>query len=408
MTENGENILEEYGKTASGGIDVQSYFDVKSCMQRYINNLNIKNNKYYIYDKTNNKLIVSDENEIKQNIYDLLSDKYIDEKNITLDNIYDNVQTIEENAMYLPLEIGLIQDGAIKSFLAYGLVQSTKDYSVICKLFTIVNINVAEGKFSIEPIYGKYNSINEIIINNLEQTITANTENEFDMTYLLAEDYPKEYINIYKSLALGDPERLYNLLDEKYRNARFGNIEEFKKYLGNNREKIQRTRLDKYNVETGEESSRYICIDQYKNYYIISQESFWQNYSIMLDIYTIDIQEFIQKYDNSENKIKVALNVEKMVKAIKAQDYKYVYNKLDESFKSRNFDTIEKFEKYINEKFDASEDIISYNEYEEITGVHVYDIEITDTSKNKITKAKIVMDLKDNRDFVFSFSVEEQ
>lgn len=406
--DDGEDIFEVYGKNQNGGIDKQSYFDIKTCMQKYVDNLNIKNNKYYVYDRTNNKLIVSDESKIKKNIYNLLSDKYISENNITLDNIYENIQTFEESAIYLPIEISLIQDGDIKSFLTYGIVQSTKDYSVMSKLFTIININLVEESFSIEPIYEKYNSINEINIQNMEKTITRNTGNLFTTTQIISEDYPKEYINIYKSLALSEPERLYNLLDEEYKNARFGSVEEFKKYINNNRDKIQSTRLDTYKIEARNESTRYICVDQYKNYYMIQEKEFCQDYTMILDIYTIDQPEFIQKYDNSENKIKVALNVEKMVKAIKAQDYKYVYNKLDESFKSSNFDTIEKFEKYINEKFDASEDTISYNEYEEITGVHVYDIEITDTSKNKITKAKIVMDLKDNRDFVFSFSVEEQ
>lgn len=406
ITEDGENVLQEYGKTASGGIDYQSYFDIKTCMQRYIDNINIKNSKYFWYDRTNKKVITTDESEIKQNIYDLLSDKYIDEKGITIENLYQHVETIQKTAMYLPIEAGLIQDGDIKSFAVQGLVQSTADYSVICKLFSIVNINIAEGKFSIEPLYGDYTSISEITVKNIEKTITANNENKFTMTRLTSESYPTEYINIYKSLALGYPEKLYNLLDEEYKNARFGSLEEFKKYIEKNKIRIQGTRLDKYKVDAGEEYVRYICLDQNKNYYVINQKEILQDYTMMLDTYTIDLPEFIEKYENSEDNLKVALNIEKLVEASKMGDYKYIYNKLDESFKLNNYKTLTEFEKFMQGKFDATKDTIKYEKYEKVTGVHVYNIIVTDKSENKTINAKVVMDLKENRDFVFSFSVE--
>ena len=406
MTEDGENVLEEYGKTVSGGIDYQSYFDIKTCMQKYVDNINIKNSKYYLYDRTNHKLIVTDENEIKQNIYDLLSDKYIDEKKITIQNLYDNIETIEKSAMYLPIEAGLIKDGDIKSFAVQGLVQSTEDYSVISKLFSIVNINVAEGKFSIEPLYGNYTSINDITVKNLEEKITANNGNKFTMKYLTAESYPAEYINIYKSLALGAPERLYSLLDEEYKNARFENFEEFKSYIEKNKTKIQGTRLDKYKIDVEEENVRYICLDQNGNYYIIDQKEILQDYKISLDTYTIDLPEFIKKYESSPNNLKVALNIEKLVEATKMGDYKYVYNKMNKTFRENNFSTINNFGKFIETKFDAREDTIEYKKYEEVTGVHIYEIVVTDKSENRKINAKVVMNLKENRDFEFSFSVE--
>jgi len=406
MTEDGENVLEEYGKTASGGVDFQSYFDIKTCMQKYVDNINIKNSKYYLYDRTNNKVITTDEIEIKQNIYNLLSNKYIAEKNLTVENLYDNVETLQENATYLPIEVKLIQDGDIKSFLTYGFAHSTEDYSVIGKLFTIVNINVVESKFSIEPLYGDYTSINEISIKSLEETITANNGNLFNMTKLTPHSHPTEYINIYKSLALGEPERLYNLLDEEYRNERFENYDEFKNYIEKNKLKIQRARLEKYKVDVTENESRYICIDQNKNYYVINQKEMFQDYTLMLDTYTIDLPEFIQKYNSSNNNVKVALNIEKLIEATKMGDFKYIYNKLDETFKSNNYKTLADFEKFMEGKFDALEDSIKYEKYEEISGVHVYNIAVTDKSENKTINAKVVMDLKENRDFVFSFSVE--
>lgn len=406
MTEDGEDVLGEYGKTSNGGIDYQAYFDIKTCMQKYVDNLNVKNAKYYLYDKTNNKVIAKDESVIKQNIYDLLSDKYIAEKNITIENLYDHVEILQQNAMYLPVEAKLIQDGDIKSFLVYGLVQSTKDYSVISKLFSIVNINIFEGKFSIEPIYGEYNNISEISTEKNEETITAKKVNEFTMTSLTPESYPTEYINIYKSLALGDPERLYNLLDEEYRNVKFASYDNFKNYIDKNKLEIQKTRLEKYKVDVNECDVTYICVDQNEKYYIIKQKELLQDYTIMLDSYSVDLPYFVEKYENSDGHLKVALNLRKLVEATKMEDYEYIYNKLDESFKTNNYKTLDEFVKYIEGKFDATEDTIKYDSYEEAIGVHMYNIIVTDKSENKTINAKVVMDLKENRDFVFSFSVE--
>lgn len=406
MTEDGEDVLASYGKSTSEGIDYQSYFDVKACMQKYIDNINIKNSKYYLYDKTNGTVTVTEESEIKQNIYNLLSDKFINEKNITIGNLYDNVKTLQKAATYLPVEATLIQEGDIKSFLVYGLIQSTEDYSVMDKLFAVVNINIIDAKFSIEPIYGDYTSISEIKIQKLEETITANEGNRFIMSYTTPEQYPTEYINIYKGLALGAPEKLYNLLDEEYKNARFGTLDEFKNYIEKNKEEIRSTRLDKYKIDVGEEDVRYVCLDQYEKYYVINQKSLLQDYTMMLDTYTIDLPEFIEKYESSEDNIKVALNVEKLIEATKMGDYKYVYNKLDETFRANNFKTVENFEKFIKGKFDAQEDTIEYKNYEKASGVHIYNIIVTDKSENREIKAKVIMDLKDNRDFVLSFSAE--
>ena len=120
---------------------------------------------------------------------------------------------------------------------------------------------------------------------------------------------------------------------------------------------------------------------------------------MMLDTYTIDLPEFIEKYEASNDNIKVALNIEKLKEAIKMGDYKYVYNRLDESFKLNNFKTLEEFEKFVkNEEFNAKDDKIEYKQYEKINGVHTYNITIKDK------EVRVIMKLEEERDFIFSFS----
>ena len=73
---------------------------------------------------------------------------------------------------------------------------------------------------------------------------------------------------------------------------------------------------------------------------------------------------------------------------------------------NNNFKTQEEFEDFLKEKFDPKEDEISYEQYKEVAGIHTIEIEVTDAELQTTKKAKIVMKLKDDRDFVFSFSAE--
>lgn len=404
--DNGYNFIENYGTSKNGGIDYQSYFDIKMYMQKFLNNININNSQYKTYDIYGNSVQLLQENEIKQKILNLLSNKYINEKNITIDNLYEHVKVLEEKTMYVPLETILVYDGEIKSFLTHGLIEKRKDYTVVDELYAIVNINLKAGNFSIEPIYGNYNNINEINIEKLEDTILPNDDNEWNTLYATTEEIPTEYINIYQCLALGAPEKLYELLDEEYRNSKFGSLDEFKNYIQKRKTKIKNCRLEEYKRSVIDDKVVYICIDQYENYYIISENQTLLDFDIMLDTYTIDINEFIEKYNSSDNDVKVALNIEKMIDAIQDKDYKFVYNKLNETFKNNNFKTQEDFEYFLQERFDPNEDEVSYKQYKEVAGLHTLEIEVTDADMQTTKKAEILMQLKENRDFVFSFSAE--
>ncbi len=404
--EGGDDVLGNYGKNINGTVDQQSYFDIKTCMQKYLDYINMNNSQYFVQDEEGNYISI-DQNEIKQKIYNLLSNKYISEKNITIENLYDNIEVLEKNAIFVPLEATLIQDGDIKSFLVYGLVESINGYTVLDKMYAIVNIHVVEGKFSIEPIYEEYNSIKEIKINTFENTITLNEENKFKMTRVSAEDFPKEYINVFKRLALGAPEELYKLLDEEYKNARFKSLDEFKEYIKENKAEIISARLAKYQVINNDEDRfRYICIDQYDNYYIIEQKSILQDYDLILDTYSIDIPEFLEKYNESEEKQKILLNIQKVFQAVNSGDYRYVYEKLDDTYKSNYFKTETELKNYIQEKW-YKDNKVEYGTYEKNEDIYVYNIRILDkdnTSAETIN-IKVVMKLLEGTDFVMSFSV---
>jgi len=405
IAETGSDIIKAYGKSTNGKIDSQSYFDVKYYMQKYLDTINIKNTLYGYYDEQNNYIQKMNQKEIKQKIYNLLSSKYINKKNITMENLYDHINVLQEQSIFVPIEIALIRDSKTKSFLVYGLVESSKDYSVIQKIFSVVNFDFSQYSFSIELIDGDYTSINEIKIEQFEDTVTSNNNNRFSTTYIKAEEFSGEYIKIFKGLAFGDPERLYNLLDKDYRKAKFDSLDDFKDYIEKNKYKIMSATLDSYKIDVIEDGRRHICTDRNGNYYIINQKQFVVDYTMMLDAYTINLPELSEKYDSLLNNQKGIFNIKKLTMAAEQGDYKYLYKKLNESFRNTNFKTLEEFEKFISKNYDVN-DTIEYEEYEEIAGVYAYNVKITNNKKGKTTQAQIIVRLKENRDFEFSFSVK--
>ena len=113
-----------------------------------------------------------------------------------------------------------------------------------------------------------------------------------------------------------------------------------------------------------------------------------------------------EKYNSSSNENKVAMNVEKIESAINNRDYKFIYNKLDETFKNNNFKSLDEFAEYINKNFFDNNNL----EYESISNegnVYIYTIKLTDVNNEENTKTMtIIMKLKEGTDFVMSFSIE--
>ena len=405
IEDSGENFLNTYGGTEEGGIEKQTYFDVMSCVRQYLSAINIKNDAYYTYDENGDYVLAVDEEIIKEKIYNLLSQKYINQNDITLQNLYDKIETTETSGLFVPIEISMIQNSDIKSFLVHGLLESSSDYSVIDQVFIIVNIDIVNTIYSIEPIDGEYNSIQEIEVNQLEDKIEANENNKFSTSYATDEESVKDYINLYKRLALGYPERMYQLLDEEYKTAKFGNLENFIEYVETNKNSIIGINPQSYQVERDGDYTQYVCIDQNGKYYIFREESV-MDYTVILDTYTIDLPEFVEEYERASDEDKVLMNIQRFFDAIEDGDYRYAYNKLDETFKTNNFATLEEFENYAKTNF-FKQNTLSAGKAEKQGNVYLYNVTISDTSgeSNQAKTTSFVMQLKEGTDFVMSFGI---
>lgn len=404
--EKGENFTQTYGTTANGNIDSSSYLDVMNCAKQYFDALNIKNDAYYTYDENGNYVLTVEEIVLKQNIYNKLSKNYITKNEITVQNIYEKVETLETNTLLVPLEISMFQNDNIKSFIIHILLETQGDYKIIKDVFAIVNIDISNNSYSIEPLNENYTSIEEVKINQLETKIEANENNKFDPSYATNEEISKDYINLYKRLALGSPEKMYNLLDEEYKNAKFGSLENFKQYIQNNENQIIGIRIEKYQVTRKDNYTQYVCIDQNGKYYIFREKNV-MDYTVILDTYTIDLPEFIEKYEAASNENKVLMNIQRFFDAINDKDYKYAYSKLDATYKNNNFKTQADFENYVKNNF-FEQNKLAAGKAEKQGDVYLYNVTISDASgkDSKTITTSFVMQLKEGTDFVMSFGVQ--
>ena len=226
------------------------------------------------------------------------------------------------------------------------------------------------------------------------------------MTYLSITDadWIIKCFNDYKQKITFSPEYFYNKLDEEYREKRFGNEQIFEDYVKNNYATIYSAKMEKYKVTKNNNYTEYIYIDQYGMYYIM-RETNPLEYTMLLDTYTIENTEFIEKYDNGNDKTKIELNIGKFIEALNSKDYQYIYSHLDEEFKNNNYKTIEILKNYIKSNFyDKNE--IELNKYSEQSGIYAYDLILKNAKNETETKSlKVILKLEDNRNFIMSFSI---
>ena len=232
--------------------------------------------------------------------------------------------------------------------------------------------------------------------------------NQLEIKGTTQERLINEYLEDYKNNALNFTDDAYELLDKQYREAKFGSIEEYKQYINNNKSEIEDIELSKYQANETDDCTEYICIDQYNSYYIFHVTN-PGSYTLFLDTYTVDLPEFAEKYNKASEQEKVVLNINKIITALNAKDYHYIYSKLAYSFKNNYFQNQEILERYLRENINEKV-VVSYDKFSKQGNLYTYEIRITDegieTYLNK--KMNIVMQLNEGTDFVMSFSIEEE
>lgn len=344
-------------------------------------------------------------NKKNEELYAILDSEFTSENNIQVENCstklsaYNNINSFYIKEIYTQ-SVEILQDTLREiNYIKMIIRINGKENN----LYTITRKDFENQSYSIEIIdENKYKDY----INGKEELndfkIELNDYNaiKYSETYqgrlcLIMFD---DYINSIKN----NVENSYYLLNKEYREKRFSDISEYKEYINLNKEKIFKTLLSKFIKSEQNDYLEYICMDDSNNYYIFRITE-GMNYSVILDEYTIDIQEAVQKYNKSDIQNKVALNINKFINGINDKNYNYSYSVLADSFKQNKYQNINIFKESIKENF-YEENTVTYNEFTQQGSNYVYKITINDKKSNNSKNITIVMKLKEGTEFEMSFS----
>lgn len=355
-----------------------------------------------------------------ESVYNMINTDYLNKNGITVNNIIEVIDNVigsdlsEEQMNELKLNISIekmyCKESAvnIRTFFVYGNFSNNVEQNEIA-FQIIVEIDSKNNTFYIYPTsYVVQNYKDE---RDLERYTTALTEipknnyNTFSFVNVDDSTIINDYLSNFKNLLINDVDSSYELLNEDYKTNKFGTIDEYKKYVDNNINYLLSITIDKYKKDVTENGTRYTCIDENGNYYVFEETAIMQ-YKVLLDTYTMILPEFAEQYDNLDNTKKVVMNIEKVIQALNLRDFKYIYNKLDDTFKASNFSTLQNFEIYMNENYPSTYNV-EYTTYNQENDIYMQTIILDDKNSDEQKQNTIIMQLKDNYEFVMSFSVQE-
>ncbi|MCI8759939.1 MAG: hypothetical protein HFJ34_02245 [Clostridia bacterium] len=399
-----EENIEETQKivTDEERIEKYDFLVVSNCVTTYLSGINQESSSYYGRDENNNYTKVVEQETINKNAYNLLSTEYIEKNKITLNNVYQYVPKVNQKLMFVPIDMKLKSSDSVNKYKVYGYVTDFQ-YNFISNLYVIVNLDIENKTFSIEPINEQIYQEQKIENNNIK--IEKNDNNQYTYEQLSEEYRLKQYFQNYKMMLLSNVELAYEFLEDTYKKKCFGNIDNFKKYVDENKNKFIGITLSEYDAKTQGDMTQYIEKDAKENYYVFNISNINPTeFTVMLDIYTISLPKVEEEYKKSNAQEKVSMNTMRFINAINDKKYYYAYNLLAQSFKNRNFQTQEEFETYIKDNF-FENNIIEEASFKEESGYYVYILTLSDGNGNT-KKANIVMELGEGIDFAMSFSIE--
>lgn len=381
-------------------------------------------NTYVTVEETIKSYIENIKNQNVELVMSVLNKEYISKNNINSNNLSSSTQQYKNITSYKNIEM---YEQNSEKFTAYYIKGQINDQG---NVYFEIGVDVNNHTYDIMPITeNEYTT--KINQSTGERTIEKNENNSIEFKDYDNADIAKMYFDDYLKQMISNPEKAYNLLDKQYRETKFENYNGFVQYINANREKLELTYkmetldnndfekysdyldfklqhsnlgIKKYSIETYENYVQYTCQDAEGNYYIFSAQ-YPMDYSVVLDVYTTDTPYFKNMYSRSTDQNKAKLNLEKIQEALNNKDYKYIYNKLNATFKANNFATESQFESYMkNNFFDKNQ--ITYNIVEKQGDAWLFNAKLNNANGKEQKGINLVVKLNEGTEFEMSFSIK--
>lgn len=162
------------------------------------------------------------------------------------------------------------------------LIKKHKAISILIVVFIIfILFYLIRGFIASRTIYTEsYLRDEEYIMNPKTYDV-----NEYSVTNISDEQMSNIYLIDYISLIYSDINSAYNLLDETYRNKKFGSLENFKNYITSSKFS---NKISKYYIQTKGDYTIYGVYDSNNNLFIFKTNGVMQ-YTVYFDEDTVEI-----------------------------------------------------------------------------------------------------------------------
>lgn len=396
--------------------DEAEYFNVKKCLDNY------KAYSDYLYyaqlydeipdgEKENLKLK-------KKQLLNIVPEFVIQKLELSADNVYAKIGLPDkemriDNILVSTQRIEFKQNADnvnIKAYIVNGVFIDRNNYQKE-EFNMIVLMDATNFTYLVVP--QKYIEQEKIelkegisLVLYTENVIKNNNYNNYTEKMQTEEDMSKEYFNRFRQCLTKDILYIYNKLEEEYRNKRFETYEKFVNYINDNIENLSKVKLTSYMVNHNEESTEYICKDQYENVYIFEQVA-PLDFSLKLDNYTILTEKFKKTYEDADNYKKIQMNIDKFFQMINRYDYETAYKYLAEGYRNNYFKTEGEFSDFAKNNFYTYNKISFESSEQRGEKLYTYEIALSDLTgtSQEVKKVFIVMQLNDDFNFEMSFSI---
>lgn len=403
------DVSQDYLKSLGIVDNYNTFFSVEKMLNNYISKIKSKNNEA---------------------VYNLLDSTYIKEQNITQENVLNYFADIIKYDSSSRIRKIYSNENIYNAVYYIDCILENKNENK--EFYFILYEDRQSSTYSIEPIEEK--KFEENIMNSQkaleEKRIISNDFNSLLHKIPTEEERVERYLRDILENMLYYPEYAYDMLETNYKNKCFPTLQEFKEYIENKREEFssydltnlkqfgefnnmeeyllylsqsKNLKLEEYQIRELEDGNRYICIDNFGNYFIF-YASDPLNYKVILDNYSVPTSEFTEQYNNNSEVEKVVLNIKRFFMGIDDKNYGYSYNVLSESFKNSKYPSKNDFVNYAKQNF-FEENEIEYISYEKENNLYIYKIRITDATGNSQEEKtlNIIVKLKEGTDFEMSF-----
>ena len=389
------------------------YSKYSSCfmtVDQYRENYNMQYN-----ESSDNGAAIDKACESARKIYlSMLMDDYVKDENITLDNFTMKVNKIGQVKATITEIYEQQKNENISVFFVKGYLRD-KETDKNTNLNIVLIVDKKNKSFKIYPKeYYENKKFNELKIGDVanidipDEIQLNNNEsiaNKYNYQNFSNEAIIQFLVEKCKEEMLYNTQIAYNDLDDEYKKAKFADYNEFLNYVEINNKKYKSMSASKYSKNVYNDYNQYVCIDNNNNYCIFNQDKKdLTKFSVILDTYTVDIPQFIEKYEKASNNEKVALNINKFISAINDESYKYAYSLLSNSFKQNNFTTQQQFENYIKQIL-YENNIIKDVSCEEQGKYYIATTKIAN-SVGEEKEIKFIVKLDEERKFEMSFEIK--